>query len=232
MPAANVLPKPSNLTLRGGGVDAARPRDGVADARDTGARSRPARTSSSGAASAAWASWRSRSAASSGRTRSRWSAAPRRSPRRTRSAPSDVIDRKSEDVVGAGARDHQQGRRRHRLRALRRRTRGRRRSRSLRWGGRLVVCGASTGFEAVTDLRFLWNKQQNLLGSHLSVEGRAGGGAARGRGRAHQAGDRPRLPARRGRQGPGADGGPQGAGQARVRAVTRGNPGFPREPPP
>ena len=39
---------------------------------------------------------------------------------------------------------------------------------ALRWGGRLVVCGASTGYEAVTDLRFLWNKQQNLLGSHLS----------------------------------------------------------------
>jgi alcohol dehydrogenase len=39
---------------------------------------------------------------------------------------------------------------------------------ALRWGGRLVVCGASTGFEAVTDLRFLWNKQQNLLGSHLA----------------------------------------------------------------
>jgi len=39
---------------------------------------------------------------------------------------------------------------------------------ALRWGGRVVVCGASTGFEAVTDLRFLWNKQQNLLGSHLS----------------------------------------------------------------
>jgi crotonyl-CoA carboxylase/reductase len=39
---------------------------------------------------------------------------------------------------------------------------------ALRWGGRLVVCGASTGFAAVTDLRYLWNKQQNLLGSHLS----------------------------------------------------------------
>jgi alcohol dehydrogenase len=39
---------------------------------------------------------------------------------------------------------------------------------ALRWGGRVVVCGASTGFNAVTDLRFLWNKQQNLLGSHLS----------------------------------------------------------------
>jgi NADPH:quinone reductase-like Zn-dependent oxidoreductase len=41
---------------------------------------------------------------------------------------------------------------------------------ALRWGGRLVVCGASTGFAAVTDLRFLWNKQQNLLGSHLSTK--------------------------------------------------------------
>jgi alcohol dehydrogenase len=39
---------------------------------------------------------------------------------------------------------------------------------SLRWGGRIVVCGASTGFLAETDLRFLWNKQQNLMGSHLS----------------------------------------------------------------
>jgi alcohol dehydrogenase len=39
---------------------------------------------------------------------------------------------------------------------------------ALRWGGRIVVCGASTGFAAVTDLRYLWNKQQNLLGSHLS----------------------------------------------------------------
>ena len=39
--------------------------------------------------------------------------------------------------------------------------------RSLRWGGTLVVCGATTGFEAATDLRFLWNKQLNFLGSHL-----------------------------------------------------------------
>jgi NADPH:quinone reductase-like Zn-dependent oxidoreductase len=39
---------------------------------------------------------------------------------------------------------------------------------ALRWGGRVVVCGASTGYRAETDLRFLWNKQQNLLGSHLS----------------------------------------------------------------
>ncbi len=39
---------------------------------------------------------------------------------------------------------------------------------ALRWGGTLVVCGATTGYEAQTDLRFLWNKQQNHLGSHLA----------------------------------------------------------------
>jgi len=38
---------------------------------------------------------------------------------------------------------------------------------SLKWGGTLVICGATSGFEAVTDLRFLWNKQMNLLGSHM-----------------------------------------------------------------
>lgn len=37
---------------------------------------------------------------------------------------------------------------------------------SLSWGGRLVICGATEGFEARTDLRFLWNKQLTLLGSH------------------------------------------------------------------
>jgi len=40
----------------------------------------------------------------------------------------------------------------------------------LKWGGTLVVCGATTGFEARTDLRFLWNKQQNHLGSHLGTK--------------------------------------------------------------
>lgn len=39
--------------------------------------------------------------------------------------------------------------------------------RSLKWGGTLVVCGATSGFEAKTDLRFLWNKQLNFLGSHM-----------------------------------------------------------------
>lgn len=39
--------------------------------------------------------------------------------------------------------------------------------RSLKWGGTIVVCGATTGFEAKTDLRLLWNKQLNFLGSHM-----------------------------------------------------------------
>ena len=37
----------------------------------------------------------------------------------------------------------------------------------LRWGGCLVICGATTGFEAHTDLRFVWNKQLTLMGSHM-----------------------------------------------------------------
>ena len=37
----------------------------------------------------------------------------------------------------------------------------------LRWGGSLVICGATTGFEAHTDLRFVWNKQLTLMGSHM-----------------------------------------------------------------
>lgn len=34
------------------------------------------------------------------------------------------------------------------------------------WGARLAICGNTTGFEAKTDLRFLFNKQLNLLGAH------------------------------------------------------------------
>jgi NADPH:quinone reductase-like Zn-dependent oxidoreductase len=41
---------------------------------------------------------------------------------------------------------------------------------ALKWGGTIVVCGATTGYEATTDLRFLWNKQQNHLGSHLGTK--------------------------------------------------------------
>ncbi len=38
---------------------------------------------------------------------------------------------------------------------------------ALKWGGTLVTCGATTGFVAKTDIRFLWNKQLNFLGSHM-----------------------------------------------------------------
>ncbi len=37
----------------------------------------------------------------------------------------------------------------------------------LKWGGTIVVCGATSGFDAHMDIRLLWNKQQNYLGSHL-----------------------------------------------------------------
>lgn len=38
----------------------------------------------------------------------------------------------------------------------------------LKWGGTIVTCGATSGFDAKTDIRFLWNKQLNLLGSHMA----------------------------------------------------------------
>jgi NADPH:quinone reductase-like Zn-dependent oxidoreductase len=37
----------------------------------------------------------------------------------------------------------------------------------LKWGGTIVTCGATTGFKAPLDLRFLWNKEQSYLGSHF-----------------------------------------------------------------
>lgn len=39
----------------------------------------------------------------------------------------------------------------------------------LRWGGRIVICGATEGFDATLDLRYLWNKQLTLLGSHIGT---------------------------------------------------------------
>jgi len=40
---------------------------------------------------------------------------------------------------------------------------------SLCWGGRIVICGATEGFDADVDLRVLWNKQLSLLGSHVGT---------------------------------------------------------------
>lgn len=37
---------------------------------------------------------------------------------------------------------------------------------ALTWGGTIVICGNTTGYEAATDLRYLFNKQLNLLGCH------------------------------------------------------------------
>lgn len=41
---------------------------------------------------------------------------------------------------------------------------------ALKWGGTIVTCGATTGFKATTDIRFLWNKQQNYIGSHSGTK--------------------------------------------------------------
>ncbi len=42
---------------------------------------------------------------------------------------------------------------------------------SLAQGGRLVTCGATTGYDAKVDLRFLFNRQHSLLGSFMGTLG-------------------------------------------------------------
>ncbi len=42
--------------------------------------------------------------------------------------------------------------------------------RALRRGGTLVTCGATTGHMAETDLRYVWTRQLNVLGSHLATK--------------------------------------------------------------
>src|SRR5256885_765170 len=41
---------------------------------------------------------------------------------------------------------------------------------SLATGGRLVTCGATTGFDAKVDLRFLFSRQLSLLGSYMGTK--------------------------------------------------------------
>jgi NADPH:quinone reductase-like Zn-dependent oxidoreductase len=43
--------------------------------------------------------------------------------------------------------------------------------RSLKPGGTLVTCGATTGFDAGIDLRFLFSRQLNVLGSYMGTMG-------------------------------------------------------------
>src|SRR6266480_3041809 len=43
--------------------------------------------------------------------------------------------------------------------------------RSLKPGGTLVTCGATTGFEAKIDLRFLFSRQLSVLGSYMGTMG-------------------------------------------------------------
>jgi alcohol dehydrogenase len=37
--------------------------------------------------------------------------------------------------------------------------------RTVRNGGRILVCGATTGYEAVTDLRYVWVRESTIIGS-------------------------------------------------------------------
>lgn len=38
--------------------------------------------------------------------------------------------------------------------------------RTLRPGGRILTCGATTGYEATTDLRYVWVREETIIGSN------------------------------------------------------------------
>ena len=38
--------------------------------------------------------------------------------------------------------------------------------RTLKPGGRILTCGATTGFQAVTDLRYVWVREETIVGSN------------------------------------------------------------------
>jgi NADPH:quinone reductase-like Zn-dependent oxidoreductase len=42
---------------------------------------------------------------------------------------------------------------------------------SLAYAGRLITCGATTGHDASIDLRFLFSRQQSILGSYMGTLG-------------------------------------------------------------
>ncbi len=71
----------------------------------------------------------------------------------------------------------------------------------LPYGGRLVTCGATTGYEVKLDLRVLFFKRISLLGSTMGSKGELFRVLAAGRGRAAQAGARPHPAAGEGRRG-------------------------------
>ncbi len=43
--------------------------------------------------------------------------------------------------------------------------------RSLAKGGRLVLCGATSGPEALTDLRYIYNRELTVYGSYMGSKG-------------------------------------------------------------
>jgi alcohol dehydrogenase len=38
--------------------------------------------------------------------------------------------------------------------------------RTLKTGGRILTCGATTGYQAMTDLRYVWVREETIIGSN------------------------------------------------------------------
>ena len=92
--------------------------------------------------------------------------------------------------------------------------------RCLKRGGKLLVCGATAGYDPKEDLRYIWSFELKIIGSNSFYDENLHGADGADRGGQDEAGDRQGAAARAGARGTAADPGPRGHRQGRGRAVS------------
>ena len=92
--------------------------------------------------------------------------------------------------------------------------------RCLKRGGKLLVCGATAGYDPKEDLRYVWSFEIEIIGSNSFYDDDLHGADGADPAGQDQAGDRQGAAARTGARGPAADPGPRGYRQGRGDAMS------------
>ena len=92
--------------------------------------------------------------------------------------------------------------------------------RCLKRGGKLLVCGATAGYDPKEDLRYVWSFELKIIGSNSFYDEDLKGLMDADRRGQDEAGDRQGAAARTGARGPAADPGPRGHRQGGGDAVS------------
>ncbi len=93
--------------------------------------------------------------------------------------------------------------------------------RCLKRGGKLLVCGATAGYDPKEDLRYIWSFELEVNGSNSFYDDDLAGadGSSSRQSKIKPVVDKV-LPLEQARRGPAADPGPRGAGQGRGDAMS------------